>query len=116
MPHICAGDCDRLQCHFGVCEVASWPLLLRRCVSCLKPDEAPHVGGEIGEPDFHDRCTPLGQKITFTSAEFSEIAFACHTTFPTCRAHYPGGSNGCTCRLLPRSCSLPQMAGGSASG
>src|SRR6202011_1263066 len=57
----------------------------------------------------------LGQKITFTSAEFSEIAFACHTTFPTCRAHYPGGSNGCTCRLLPRSCSLPQMAGGSAS-
>src|SRR5271167_749609 len=37
------------------------------------------------------------------------------TTFPTCRAHYPGGSNGCTCRLLPRSCSLPQMAGGSAS-
>jgi hypothetical protein len=37
------------------------------------------------------------------------------TTFPTCRAHYPGGSNGCACRLLPRSCSLPQMAGGSAS-
>src|SRR5713226_9358246 len=23
------------------------------------------------------------------------------TTFPTCRAHYPGGSNGCTYRLLP---------------
>ena len=37
------------------------------------------------------------------------------TTFPTCRAHYPGGSSGCSCRLLPRSCSLPQMAGGSAS-
>ena len=37
------------------------------------------------------------------------------TTFPTCRAHYPGGSSGCTCRLLPRSYSLPQMAGGSAS-
>jgi hypothetical protein len=37
------------------------------------------------------------------------------TTFPTCRAHYPGGSSGCACRLLPRSCSLPQMAGGSAS-
>jgi Family of unknown function (DUF5372) len=29
------------------------------------------------------------------------------TTFPTCRAHYPGGSSGCACRLLPRSCSLP---------
>src|SRR5215510_2023267 len=37
------------------------------------------------------------------------------TTFPTCRAHYPGGSSGCSCRLLPRSCCLPQMAGGSAS-
>ena len=37
------------------------------------------------------------------------------TTFPTCRAHYPGGSSGCTCRLLPRSRGLPQMAGGSAS-
>ena len=29
------------------------------------------------------------------------------TTFPTCRAHYPGGSRGCSRRLLPRSCSLP---------
>src|SRR6202047_4810240 len=37
------------------------------------------------------------------------------TTFPTCRAHYPGGSSGCACRLLPRSYSLPQMAEGSAS-
>src|SRR4029450_2823385 len=37
------------------------------------------------------------------------------TTFQTCRAHYPGGSCGCTCRLLPRSRGLPQMAGGSAS-
>jgi len=36
-------------------------------------------------------------------------------TFPTCRAHYPGGTNGCLRRLLPRSRSLPQMAGGSAS-
>jgi hypothetical protein len=37
------------------------------------------------------------------------------TTFPTCRAHYPGGSSECVCRLLPRSYSLPQMAAGSAS-
>jgi hypothetical protein len=29
------------------------------------------------------------------------------TTFPTCRAHYPGGSSGCSCRLLPRSHGLP---------
>jgi hypothetical protein len=37
------------------------------------------------------------------------------TTFPTCHAHYPGGSSECTWRLLPRSYSFPQMAGGSAS-
>jgi hypothetical protein len=36
-------------------------------------------------------------------------------TFPTCRAHYPGGSSGCSCRLLPRSCGLPPMAGVRAS-
>jgi len=29
------------------------------------------------------------------------------TTVPTCRAQYPGGSSGCACRFLPRSCSLP---------
>jgi hypothetical protein len=37
------------------------------------------------------------------------------TTCPTCRAHYPGGLRGCACRFLPHACSLPQMAGGSAS-
>src|SRR3979411_233057 len=37
------------------------------------------------------------------------------TTFPTCRAHYSGGSRGCACRLLPHTCGLPQMTGGSAS-
>src|SRR5438132_1078725 len=37
------------------------------------------------------------------------------TTFPTCHAHYPGGSSGCACRLLPRSCCLPLLTGGSAS-
>src|SRR5215211_7965469 len=31
------------------------------------------------------------------------------STFPTCRAHYPGGSSWCACRLLPRSRGLPQM-------
>jgi hypothetical protein len=24
---------------------------------------------------------------------------------PTCRSHYPGGSRGCACRLLPHACS-----------
>src|SRR5260221_238660 len=36
-------------------------------------------------------------------------------TLPTCRAHYPGGSSECSCRLLPRSRGLPEMPGGSAS-
>src|SRR3546814_7923577 len=36
-------------------------------------------------------------------------------TIPTCRAHYPGGSSGCARRLLPRSCCLPLISGGSAS-
>jgi hypothetical protein len=36
-------------------------------------------------------------------------------TVPACRAHYPGGSKGCTCRLLPHPYCLPRFAGGSAS-
>ena len=36
-------------------------------------------------------------------------------TVPACRAHYPGGSRRCMCRLLPRSRGLPRYAGGSAS-
>src|SRR4051794_34189873 len=37
------------------------------------------------------------------------------TTLPTCRVHYPGGSNGCRCRFLPHPHGLPRFAGGSAS-
>ena len=36
-------------------------------------------------------------------------------TVLTCRAHYPGGSNRCTCRCLPRPCCLPRLSGVSAS-
>ena len=36
-------------------------------------------------------------------------------TLPTCRSHYPDGSNGCMCRLLPRPPGLPRCSGGSAS-
>jgi len=35
--------------------------------------------------------------------------------FPTCCSHYPGGSNGCICRFLPRPRGLPHEEGGSAS-
>lgn len=37
------------------------------------------------------------------------------STFPTCRAHYPGGSNRCVCRLLPCLRGLPRNSGESAS-
>src|SRR5208337_4329287 len=36
-------------------------------------------------------------------------------TLPTCRSHYPDGSNGRLCRLLPRPPGLPRCSGGSAS-
>src|ERR1700751_2131438 len=36
-------------------------------------------------------------------------------TMPACRAHYPGGSRRCSCRLLPVSRGLPRISGGSAS-
>jgi hypothetical protein len=34
------------------------------------------------------------------------------TTFPTCRAHYPGGSSGCACRLLPAHAAFPKWQEG----
>src|ERR1700694_1789606 len=34
------------------------------------------------------------------------------TTFPTCRAHYPGGSSGCACRLLPAHTAFPKWQEG----
>jgi hypothetical protein len=36
-------------------------------------------------------------------------------TLPACCAHYPGGPNGCLCRLLRRSHGLPRISAGSAS-
>ena len=34
------------------------------------------------------------------------------TTFPTCRAHYLGGSSGCSCRLLPAHTAFPKWQEG----
>src|SRR6266403_3789403 len=34
------------------------------------------------------------------------------TTFPTCRAHYPGGSSGCAGRLLPTHAAFPKWQEG----
>ena len=65
-------------------------------------------------------CPTPAMAVAFRNVEDATLATdgsppITRTTFPTCRAHYPGGSSGCACRLLPNSCSLPQMAGGSAS-
>ena len=65
-------------------------------------------------------CPTPAMAVAFRNVEDATLADdesppITRTTFPTCRAHYPGGSSGCACRLLPCSCSLPQMAGGSAS-
>jgi hypothetical protein len=65
------------------------------------------------------RPTPA-MAVAFRDVEAATLALdgsppITRTTFPTCRAHYPGGSSGCACRLLPRSCCLPLLTGGSAS-
>ena len=58
-------------------------------------------------PNFcNNSCGYLGP---FFCATFTRI------TLPACRAHYPGGSNGCLCRLLRRSLGLPRVLSGSAS-
>ena len=64
--------------------------------------------------DFHQRPPP-DHAVEVTTLASNGSPPITRTTFPTCRAHYPGGSNGCSCRSLPRSRGLPQMAGGSAS-
>src|SRR5262249_18490741 len=80
------------------------PLLRRHypASTLLRPCPTPAVAAALSDVEAATLASDGSPPIT-------------RTTFPTCRAHYPGGSSGCACRLLPRSCSLPQMAGGSAS-
>src|ERR1035438_9161706 len=49
---------------------------------------------------------------TFTTPGYPAIT---QITFLACCAHYPGGSNRCSCRFLPCPCCLPRSTGGSAS-
>jgi hypothetical protein len=79
------------------------------------------MGGNGGiDKGLPDRLQPSQSAFLVRAHEAATLAHdgsppITRTTIPTCRAHYPGGSSGCACRLLPHSCSLPQMAGGSAS-
>src|SRR4029077_5807553 len=80
------------------------PLLRRHCPAStlIRPCPTPVVAAACRDVEAaalaHDGSPPITR-----------------ITLPTCRAHYPGGSSGCACRLLPRPHGLPQMAGGSAS-
>ena len=65
-------------------------------------------------------CPTPAMAVAFCNVEDATLADdgappITRTAFPTCRAHYPGGSSGCACRLLPHACCLPQNPGGSAS-
>ena len=51
-------------------------------------------------------CPTPAMAVAFRNVEDATLANdgsppITRTTFPTCRAHYPGGSSGCACRLLP---------------
>ena len=98
----------------GECVVVSVePVIIAAATRCLTLDLAAEevqagVAGLPPEPPPVATLRPLPSPLTGSPP-------ITRTTLPTCRAHYPGGSSGCACRLLPRSCSLPQMAGGSAS-
>jgi hypothetical protein len=60
-----------------------------------------------GRPPYRERWSLRSTR--------SGVPSLAQTTFPTCRAHYPGGPNRCACRFLPGSYSLPLDTGGSAS-
>ena len=78
------------------------------------PPALPGINARTTLSDSRQACRAF-HDIGVATSDQSGSPLITRTTFPTCRAHYPGGSSGCACRLLPRSCSLPQMAGGSAS-
>jgi hypothetical protein len=51
-------------------------------------------------------CPTPAMAVAFRNVEAATLATVgsppiTRTTFPTCRAYYPGGSSGCPCRLLP---------------
>jgi hypothetical protein len=56
----------------------------------------------------------ISRALEFTSARPGVPPLA-QTTFPACRAHYPGGPFRRTCRSLAGRCCLPRYSGGSAS-
>ncbi len=72
--------------------------------SLLRPCPTPRRGrrpvGDVWSCDLHRTGPP---------------AFDYEPPSASCRAHYPGGPNRCTCRSLLGLCGLPRFSGGSAS-
>ena len=65
-------------------------------------------------------CPTPAEAVALGDVEAATLAYdgsppIARVTLPACCAHYPGGSNGCSCRLLPRSHGLPRISAGSAS-
>src|SRR5215469_10910739 len=61
------------------------------------------------------RAAPLIESVGACAPLERGVPPLAQTTFPTCRAHYPGGPSRCARRFLPGSYSLPFEPGGSAS-
>jgi hypothetical protein len=78
------------------------------------PPALPSFNGRMTLSDSRRCCRLQGDVEAATLAPNGPPPVT-RTTFPTCRAYYPGESSGCSRRLLPRSRGIPQMAGGSAS-
>jgi hypothetical protein len=85
----CACDCrTKLETSFQPYEIAP----------CPTPAEAAALGDVEAATLAYDGSPPITR-----------------ITLPACCAHYPGGPNGCLCRLLRHSHGLPRVSAGSAS-
>ena len=77
------------------------------------PPQLPGFISTISPSDSHRSRRPKSASRPLPSLRW--VSPVSRITFPTCCAHYPGGSNGCSCRSLPRPRGLPRFTGGSAS-
>ncbi len=76
----------------------------------------PELPGFIGTTSLSDSRS--GRRLEATLRPLpspQRVSPVARITFPACRAHYPGGPDRCSRRLLPHPCGLPRYAGGSAS-
>ena len=65
------------------------------------PPALPGFIGTTAPSDSHRSRRPKSASRSLPSPRW--VSPVSRITFPTCCAHYPGGSNGCSCRLLPPS-------------